>query len=151
MWAEALLEAVGFGERDPVAVANLGRQLTIGHRFAEHGHDALLQLARVLDIFLAVRGGDRRRRDHEDEGIRLLDRCADRLGKDLGVGDPFGIEPHLLALARDRLGEAVHERGVLAGIGDECISHASAPALPRALGPRALRASTPHQRLRRRT
>ena len=117
------LEPILIGERDPVAVADLRRQLRIRHRLAQHRHDPLLHLPRILDLVLAIGRGHRRGRDHEQERVGLLDRALDRLREHLTVGDPLGVQPHLLAPRRDRLRQPAHKLGVPPRIRHEHVSH----------------------------
>jgi hypothetical protein len=86
-------------------------------------HDPLLHLPRMLDLVLTIRRGHRRRSDHEQERVRTLDRALDRLREHLRVGDPLGVQPHLLAPRRDRLGQPAHKLGVAARIRHEHVSH----------------------------
>ena len=117
------VEVVAVGERDPVAVADLLRQLAVGDGVTQHRHDPLLQLARVLDLVLAVGRRDGRRRDDEQERVGLLDRPLDRLREHLAVGDPLRVQPDLLAVLGHRVGQPAHELRVPAGVGNEDVSH----------------------------
>ena len=144
------LEPILIGERDPVAVANLRRQLRIRHRLPQNRHDPLLHLPRMLDLVLAIWRGHRRRSDHEQERVRPLDRALDRLREHLTVGDPLGVQPHLPAPRRDRLGQPAHKLGVPPRIRHEHVSHQdrvwlgwnSAPR-PRSAGRRGARRGEP--------
>jgi hypothetical protein len=111
------------GERNPVAVADLGRKLAVGDRIAQHGHDPLRHLPRVFHLVLAVGRGDRSRGDHEHERVGLLDRPLDRLREDLAVGDPLDIQPDRLAAIFDRLREPRDELRVPSRVGEEHVGH----------------------------
>ena len=134
-----LLEIRVLGERDPVAIADLGGKLGVGDRLAQDGQDPLLHLPGVLDLVITVRRAHCARRDHEQEGVRLLDRALDRLGEHLAILDPPGIQPHLASPALgDGIREPVHKLRIPARVRDENVGHQWSRPRPKSCSPPAI-------------
>ena len=120
---DAVVEARALVERDPVALPHPLGHLLVGDPAAQQRHDALAQLERVLDLLLAEARGDRVRADDEHEPVAALDRGPQRGREDLGVANALDVDPDVLPPLAQRAGEALHELGITARVGEEDVRH----------------------------
>ena len=113
---------VAVADRDPVAYANALGDLLVGHPAKGERDDPLVQLDRVIHLLLAEGRGHRLGADHEHEPVAALHRPAQRGREHLGVADPLGVDPDVLAPFPQSLHEPVDQLRVASRVGDEYVS-----------------------------
>jgi hypothetical protein len=106
------LEVAVVGGRDPVADADLLRDLLVGHRPPRERHDLLVEPRRVFDLQRAERGVHGVGADHEHERVAALHGPTHGVREHLGIADPLDVDPHVLAPILQGAGEPAHERRV---------------------------------------
>ncbi len=104
---------IHIANRNPVANANLFRDLLSGHLTQSQRHYPLVQLDRVIHLLLTELRTNRLRADHKNERVTALDRAPQGSREHLRVANPLDVNPHILAPADQLLLQPLDVRLVL--------------------------------------